>query len=58
MRTQSTTWGLILIGAGLVFLLGTQGYLTVDWDAIWRLWPALLDLRRVGPDPGVSGGLG
>ncbi len=34
--------GIILILLGVLVLLGNMGYLGVNWDVIWRLWPAIL----------------
>jgi len=34
--------GIMLILLGALVLLGNMGYLGVDWDVIWRLWPAIL----------------
>ena len=37
-------WPVILIGAGVVFLLNNLGVLTWGvWEMLWRLWPVLLD---------------
>jgi hypothetical protein len=37
-------WPLILIAAGLLFLLDNLGMVNVDWWELWRLWPLLLVL--------------
>jgi hypothetical protein len=34
--------GIVLIGLGVVLLLSSRGVLNVDWDVVWRLWPAIL----------------
>ncbi len=36
-------WPVILIGAGVVFLLNNMGLLSWSvWETLWRLWPVLL----------------
>lgn len=36
-------WPVILIGAGVVFLLNNMGVLSWSvWETLWRLWPVLL----------------
>lgn len=42
MRTGSALVGLILIVIGGVFLLDSFGYVGLDWDVVWRLWPLVL----------------
>lgn len=37
-------WPLILIAAGLLFLLDNLGLVNVHWWDLWRLWPLLLIL--------------
>ncbi len=42
-RPPSLFWPIILIGAGVVLLLATLGYLPdLSWGVIWRLWPLLV----------------
>jgi fatty acid desaturase len=38
---RSTIWGLIMIALGGLLLLANAGY-GIDWDILWRLWPAIL----------------
>lgn len=38
----SRAWGIILLALGALLLLGSLGYGGVDWDTVWRLWPAIL----------------
>lgn len=40
----SVFWGLILIGAGLIFLLKNLGYNIPIWTGVVRYWPVLLIL--------------
>lgn len=41
-------WGLLIIGAGLVWLLNNLGYLPGDiWRTLWRFWPVLVILLGV-----------
>ena len=39
---DSRAWGIILVVLGGALLLGSMGYGGISWDAVWRLWPALL----------------
>ncbi len=42
-HAPSLFWPIILIGAGVIFLLSNLGMLAVEpWWLIWRLWPVLL----------------
>ncbi len=42
-RPPSVFWPIIFIGAGVVLLLTTLGYLPdLSWGVIWRLWPLLI----------------
>lgn len=42
-RGPGLVWPVILIGAGIVFLLNNMGLLAWDvWETIFRLWPVLL----------------
>lgn len=45
-RPPSLFWPLILIGAGVIFLMANFGYIDVDnvWAVLWRFWPVLLIL--------------
>jgi hypothetical protein len=45
-RPPSLFWPLILIGAGVIFLLANFGYIDVNnvWTVLWRFWPVLLIL--------------
>ena len=42
-RHGGFVWPLILIGAGVIFLLNNMNVLSwTVWDALWRMWPVLL----------------
>jgi LiaI-LiaF-like transmembrane region len=42
-RRPGLFWPILLIGAGVIFLLYNLGYLKGDpWPLLWRLWPVLL----------------
>jgi len=42
-RRGGFVWPLILISAGVIFLLNNMGLLSWGvWDALWRMWPVLL----------------
>jgi len=42
-RPPSVFWPIIFIGAGVVLLLTTLGYLPpLSWGILWRLWPLLI----------------
>ena len=41
-RRPGLVWPIILIYAGVLFLLGNLGYLRADWWELWRLWPLIL----------------
>ena len=42
-RRGGFVWPLILISAGVIFLLNNMGLLSWSvWDALWSLWPVLL----------------
>jgi hypothetical protein len=43
-RYPSLTWPIILITAGVLFLLSNLGVLDIDFWNLWRLWPVLLIL--------------
>lgn len=43
-RYPSLTWPIILITAGVLFLLSNLGVLDVNFWNLWRLWPVLLIL--------------
>lgn len=43
-RYPSLVWPVLLITAGVIFLLGNLGVLHVNFWGLWRLWPALLIL--------------
>ena len=43
-RYPSVVWPVILITAGVLFLLSNFGYLDLDFSELWRLWPLLLVL--------------
>jgi len=48
-RPPSLFWPLILIGAGVIFLMANFGYIDVNnvWAVLWRFWPVLLVLVGV-----------
>lgn len=42
-RRGGFVWPLILISAGVIFLLNNMGLLSWNvWDGLWRMWPVLL----------------
>ena len=42
-RPPSLFWPFVLIGAGVILLLSSLGYLPwQSWNVLWRLWPLLL----------------
>ena len=42
-RRPSLFWPILIIGAGVAFLLSNLGYLPwTSWNILWRLWPLLL----------------
>jgi hypothetical protein len=43
-RYPSLVWPIVLITAGVMFLLSNLGVLEVDFWQLWRLWPVLLIL--------------
>jgi hypothetical protein len=43
-RYPSLVWPVLLITAGVIFLLSNLGILDVNFWGLWRLWPALLIL--------------
>ena len=43
-RYPSVVWPVILITAGVLFLLSNFGYLDLNFSELWRLWPLLLIL--------------
>jgi len=43
-RYPSVVWPVILIAAGVLFLLSNFGYLDLNFSELWRLWPLLLVL--------------
>ena len=43
-RYPSVVWPVVLIAAGVMFLLSNLGVLEVDFWQLWRLWPVLLIL--------------
>lgn len=52
-------WPIVLIGAGLVFLLNNLGVIQGNpWAVLWRLWPVLLIALGVEILIGRSGGFG
>lgn len=40
----SVFWPVLLIVAGVLFLLDNLGYVDISWGEVWRLWPVLLIL--------------
>jgi hypothetical protein len=43
----SLVWPMILIAAGILFLLSNLGVLDIDFWQLWRLWPVLLILAGI-----------
>ncbi len=46
-RYPSVVWPVILITAGVLFLLSNFGYLDLNFSELWRLWPLLLVLMGI-----------
>lgn len=42
MNKEKITWGVILMGAGLVLLLNNMGVINFHWSSVFRLWPVIL----------------
>jgi len=51
MNYKKIFWGLILITAGVLFLLKNLNLLYFSWGVIWRLWPVLLILWGISIIP-------
>ena len=41
-RGAAILTALVFIALGVIILLGNLGYIPLDWDLIWRLWPTVL----------------
>lgn len=42
-RGHGLSWGVFLVGLGILLLLNTTGQLPFEiWGEIWRLWPLIL----------------
>lgn len=51
MKFRNIFWGVILIFAGVLFILQNLGLIYFDWMALWRLWPVILVLWGVSIIP-------
>lgn len=51
MKFRNIFWGVILIFAGVLFILQNLGLVHFDWIAMWRLWPVILVLWGVSIIP-------
>lgn len=47
MKFRNIFWGVILIFAGVLFILQNLGMVHFNWMAMWRLWPVILVLWGV-----------
>ncbi len=51
MKFRNIFWGVILIFAGVLFILQNLGVIHFNWMALWRLWPVILVLWGVSIIP-------
>jgi hypothetical protein len=51
MKFRNIFWGVILIFAGVLFILQNLGLIYFDWVSLWRLWPVILVLWGVSIIP-------
>ena len=51
MKFRNIFWGVILIFAGVLFILQNLGLVYFNWMAMWRLWPVILVLWGVSIIP-------
>ena len=51
MKFRNIFWGVILIFAGVLFILQNLGLVHFNWVAMWRLWPVILVLWGVSIIP-------
>lgn len=51
MKFRNIFWGVILIFAGVLFILQNLNIVYFDWVSMWRLWPVLLVLWGVSIIP-------
>jgi len=51
MKFRNIFWGVILIFAGVLFILQNLGMIYFDWLSLWRLWPVILVLWGVSIIP-------
>ncbi len=51
MKFRNIFWGVILIFAGVLFILQNLGLVHFNWMAMWRLWPVILVLWGVSIIP-------
>jgi hypothetical protein len=47
MKFRNIFWGIILIFAGVLFILQNLGVIYFNWIELWRLWPVILVLWGV-----------
>ncbi len=51
MKFRNIFWGVMLIFAGVLFILQNLGLASFDWVSLWRLWPVFLVLWGVSIIP-------
>lgn len=51
MKFRNIFWGVILIFAGVLFILQNLNIIYFDWMSLWRLWPVILVLWGVSIIP-------
>ena len=54
MKFSNIFWGVILIFAGVLFILQNLGVINFEWTYLWRLWPVILILWGVSVLPAHS----